>query len=110
MIWQLIENNYTDGVEAKDDPNLLSDCTSNLRSVDMSDIFRQGISIDVDNNSASENVPRQGETTASTNNFRIEVIMCPWIANNLQNYFASFGHYLDITSSVVFDYVPRGLS
>ena len=52
----------------------------------------QGISIDDDNNPAPENVPRQGDTTTGTGNWRREGIICPRKAGNLQNYFASFRH------------------
>ena len=62
---------HTDGAEANDAPNLLSGCTSNLRSEDMAEICHQWIAIDDDNNPEMENVPRQGETTAGTGNCRI---------------------------------------
>ena len=55
---------------------------------------RQGISIDDDNNPAPENFPGQGETTTGTGNWRREGIICPLKLVNLQNYFASFIHYL----------------
>ena len=47
----------------------------NLRSEDMVELLRQGISIDDDNDSAPENVPRQGENTTSTGNWRREGII-----------------------------------
>ena len=47
----------THGAEANDAPILLSGRTSNLRSEDMMEIRRQGISINHDNNPAPENVP-----------------------------------------------------
>ena len=40
-----------------------------------------------------ENVPSQGGTTAGTGNCRIEGIICPRKACNIQNSFASFIHY-----------------
>ena len=57
------------------------------------ELRRQGISINVDNNPAPENVPRQGETTTGTGNWRREVIICPQKAGNLQNYFSCFRNY-----------------
>ena len=59
----------------------------------MAKFFRQGIAIDDDNDTAPENVPRLGETTSGTSNWRREVIICPRKSGNLQNYFASFRHY-----------------
>ena len=56
----------TDGAEANDAPNLLSGHTSNLSLEDMAEIFRQGIAIDYDKNTAPDNVTRQGETTDGT--------------------------------------------
>ena len=86
-------NNRTDGAEANDAPNLLSGRTSNLRLEDMAELFRQGIAIDDDRNPAPDNIPRQGETTAGTGNWRREGIICPRKSGNLQNYFASFRNY-----------------
>ena len=60
----------------------------------MVELFRQGIAIVDDNNPAPENVPRQGETTAGTVNWRREGIIFPHKSGNLQNSFASFRHYL----------------
>ena len=57
------------------------------------ELRRQGISINDGNNTAPENVPRQGDTNADTGNWRREGIICPWKAGNLQNYFASFRNY-----------------
>ena len=54
----------------------------------------QGIDIDDYNDPASDNVPIQGETTAGTGNWRRGGIIHPRKAGNLQNYFASFRHYL----------------
>ena len=59
----------------------------------MVELRRQGIAIDGDNDPAPENVPRQGETTTGTGNWRREGIIFPRKAGNLQNYFASFRHY-----------------
>ena len=59
----------------------------------MAEIFRQGISIGDDNNTASYNVPIQGETTAGTINWRRESILCPRRASNLKK-FDSFRNYL----------------
>ena len=87
------ENNHADGAEANDAPILLSDRTSNLRSEDMVDLRRQGIAIDYYNNPAPDNVPRQGETTTGTGNWRREGILCPRKSVNLQNSFASFRNY-----------------
>ena len=56
-------NNIVDGAEANDAPILLSGCTSNLRLEDMVELFRQGIAIDDDKDTAPDNVPIQGETT-----------------------------------------------
>ena len=52
------QTNRADGAEGNDAPILLSVRTSNLRSEDMVELCRQGISIDGDNNPAPENVPR----------------------------------------------------
>ena len=60
---------------------------------DMVELCRQGITIDDDNNPSPDNVPRQGETTTGTGNWRIEGIVCPCKAGNFQNYFASFRNY-----------------
>ena len=87
------KKNRDDGAEANNAPILLSGRTSNIRSEDMVELLRQGISIDYDNDTAPENVPIQGETTTGTGNWRREGIMCPRKAGNLQNYFASFRHY-----------------
>ena len=87
------EKNCADGAEANDAPILLSGRTSNLRLEDMMELRYQGIAIDDDNNTAPENVPRQGETTTGTGNWRREGIICPRKSGNLQNYFASFRHY-----------------
>ena len=86
-------NDRTDGAEAKNFPNLLLGHTSNLRLEDMSELRRQWITIDDDNDLAMVNVPRQGETAAGTSIWRREVIICPRKAGNLQNSFASFRHY-----------------
>ena len=86
-------NNHTDGVEANDAANLLSVCTLNLRSEDMAEIRRKGITTYDDNDPEPENVPSQGGTTAGTGNCRIEGIICPRKACNIQNSFASFRHY-----------------
>ena len=51
------QTNFADGAEANDAPTLLSVRTSNLRSEDMVELLRQGISIDDDNDPAPENVP-----------------------------------------------------
>ena len=59
----------------------------------MVDLRRQGISIDDDNDPAPENVPRQGENTTCTDNWRREGIIFPRKAGNLQNSFASFRQY-----------------
>ena len=59
----------------------------------MVELRRQGISIDDDNDPAPENVPRQGENTTRTGNWRREGVICPRKAGNLQNSFASFRHY-----------------
>ena len=64
------QTNRADGSEANDAPILLSGRTSNLRSEDMVELRRQGISIDDDNDPAPENVPRQGENTTRTGNWR----------------------------------------
>ena len=85
--------NHTDVVEANHAPKLLSGYTLNLRSEDIVDIYRQGISVDDDNNPEPDNVPRQVETTAGTGNWRREGIICPLESGNLQNYFAYFRHY-----------------
>ena len=87
------QTNRADGVEANDAPILLSGRTSNIRSEDMVELRRQGIDIDDDNNPAPDNVPRQGENTTSTVDWRIEGNICPRKAGNLQNYFASFRNY-----------------
>ena len=87
------EKTFAGGTEANDAPILLSGRTSNLHSEDMVDLCRQGISTNGDNYQAPENVPRQGETTTSTGNWRREGIICPWKSVNLQNSFASFRHY-----------------
>ena len=60
----------------------------------MAKFSRQGIAIDDENNTATENVPRQGETTSGTGNRRREGIISPQKSGNLQNYLASFRHYL----------------
>ena len=85
-------NNCFDGEEANDAPILLSGRTLSLRSEDMVELCRQGISIDDDNDTAPENVPRQGETNIGTVNLRREGIICPRKPGNLQSYFASFRH------------------
>ena len=59
----------------------------------MVEIRRQGIAIDDDNYPEPENIPRQGETTNGTINWRREVIIYPQKSGNLQNYFASFRYY-----------------
>ena len=51
-------NNFTDGAEANDTPNLLSTCMSTLHLEDMAELCLQGIAIDNDNNTAPENIPR----------------------------------------------------
>ena len=70
-------NDCIDGAEANDAPNLISGRTSNIHSEDMAELRRQVIAIDDDNYPATDNVPRQGETTAGTVNLRREVIVCP---------------------------------
>ena len=87
------QTNRADDAESNDAPILLSDRTSNLRSEDMVELRRQGIAIDDDNDSAPDNVPRNGDTTTGTGNWRREGIICPRKSGNLQNYFASFRHY-----------------
>ena len=87
-------NDCTDGAEANDAPNLLSGRTSKIRSEDMAELHRQYISIDDDNNPALDIAPIQGETTTGTGKWRREGIICPRKAGKLQNYFASFRHYL----------------
>ena len=57
------------------------------------ELCHQGTAIDDDNNTAPENVSRQGEITTGTGNWRREGIICPSKAGNLQNSFASFRHY-----------------
>ena len=64
------KNNHADGAEANDAPILLSVRISNIRSEDMVELRRQWIAINNDNNQATENVPRQGETTTGTGNWR----------------------------------------
>ena len=59
----------------------------------MVELRRQVIAIDDDNDPAPENLPRQGETTSGTGNWRREGIIYPQKTGNLQNYFASFRHY-----------------
>ena len=44
------QTNPADGAEANNAPTLISGWTSNLRSEDMVELCRQGISIDDDNN------------------------------------------------------------
>ena len=78
----------------KNPPNWLSGRTSNLRSEDMAELRHQGISIDDDNDPAPDNVPRQGETTYGTGDWRREGIICPRKSGNLQNSFPYFRHYL----------------
>ena len=87
------QTNRADGAEANDAPTILSGRTSNLRSEDMVELRRQGISIDDDNDPAPENVPRQGENTTRTGNWRREGIICSRKDGNLQNSFVSFRHY-----------------
>ena len=87
------QTNRADCVEANDAPILLLGRTPNLRSEDKVELCRQGISIDDDNDLAPENVPRQGENTTRTGNWRREDIIFPRKAGNLHNYFASFRHY-----------------
>ena len=87
------KTNHANGEEENDAPILLSVRTSNLRSEDMVELRRQGISIDNDNNPAPENVLRKGENTNRTGNWRREGIICPRKAGNLQNSFAFFRHY-----------------
>ena len=87
------QTNRADGAEANDAPILLSGRTWNLRSEDMVELRRQGTAFDDDNNPAPENVPRQGENTTGTGNWRREGIISPRKAGNLQTYFASFRHY-----------------
>ena len=57
------------------------------------DILWCWIVIDDDNDPAPEGVPRQGENTTGTGNWRREGVICPRKAGNLQNSFASFRHY-----------------
>ena len=87
------QTNRADGAEANDAPILISGRTSNLRSEDMVELRRQGIAIDDDNDPAPENIPRQGETTTGTGNWRRKGIICPRKSGNLQNSFASFRNY-----------------
>ena len=87
------ENNHADGAEANNAPILLSGRTSNISSEDMVELFRQGIDINDDNDPAPDNVPRQGETTTGTGNWRREGIIFPRKSGNLQNILASFKHY-----------------
>ena len=87
------ENNCADGAEANDALILLLGRTLNLHSEDMVELCCQGIAIDNDNNSAPENVPREGETTTGIGNWRREGIICPRKSGNLQNYFSYFRHY-----------------
>ena len=86
-------NNRAGGTEANNAQILLSGHTSNPRLEDMVELFRQGITTDDDNDLAQENVPRHGETTTDSGNWRRERIICPRKARNLQNTFASFIHY-----------------
>ena len=86
-------SNRTDGAEAKNAPNLLSGSTSNLHSEDMAEFLRKATAINYDNNSAPENVPRQGETTTGTGNWRRKGVIYPRKAGNIQKCFASFRHY-----------------
>ena len=108
--------NRADGAEAKDAPILLSSRTSNICLKDMVELRHQGISIDGDNNPAPENVPRQGETTTGTGNWRRDGIIFPRKDGNLQNSFASFGHYSHdaiLCMSLIqlfLIFFPRGLS
>ena len=81
------QTNRADGAEANDAPTLLSGRTSNLRSEDMVELCRQGISIDDGRDPAPENVPRQSDNTTCTGNWRREGIICPRKAGNLQNSF-----------------------
>ena len=86
-------NNFTDDTESNSAPNLLLGRTSNLRLEYMAEICRQGITINYYNNTAPENVPRQGETFGGTGNWRREGICCPCKVGNLQNSFTSIRHY-----------------
>ena len=90
-------NDCTDGTEANDAQNVLSGRTLNIYLEDMAELRRQGISTEDDNNSAPQNVPRQGETNDGTCNWRREGNICQHKSGNLQNYFASFRHYLHDT-------------
>ena len=54
------QTNCAHGAEANNAPTLLSGRKSNLRLEDMVELFRQGISINNDNDPAPDNVPRQG--------------------------------------------------
>ena len=67
--------------------------TSNLRLKDISELRHKGITIADDNDPSPDNVPRHGDTTAGTGNWRREGIISPRKPGNLQNYFASFRHY-----------------
>ena len=89
----LDENNCADGAEANFAPILLSVRMSNLCLEDMVELRHQGIYIDDDNNPAPDNIPRQGETTTVTGNWRREGIIFHCKAVNLQNSSASFRHY-----------------
>ena len=62
------QTNRADGAEANYAPILLSGRTSNIRSEDMVDLRRQGISINDVNDPEPEHVPRQGENTTGTGN------------------------------------------
>ena len=74
--------NCTDGAEANDAPILLSGCMSNICSECMVELLHQEIAIDDDNNPAPENVPRQGDTTTKTGNWKREGIISPQKAGN----------------------------
>ena len=87
------QTNRADVAEANDAPTLLSVRTSNLRLEDMVELRRKVISIDGDIDPAPDNVPRQGENTTRTGNWRREGIICPRKAGNLKIPFASFRHY-----------------
>ena len=56
----------------------------------MVELLRQGISIGNDNDPAPENVPRQGENTTGTVNWRREGIICPRKAGKLPKFFCFF--------------------
>ena len=83
------------GVDATTDiPNLNSGKPSNLTAGDMADLRRQCIATDDDNDTAPENIP--GPAPASPNEqltWKLDGIICPRRANNLQNLAACLMNY-----------------